>query len=144
MKKLLYILFFLAIVGAGVGYYFFNQKTDLATQDKSIASLSAKAFLSEFIKDETAANAKYLNQTVTIEGNVINATEEEGNKVLVELEGNDGLESITCNFDASTFLNKSIPKEGDFIKLKGKCTGYTFEELLELKTVTLVQCLQVD
>ena len=117
-----------------------NAKTDKTVKKESIESVSATDFISGYSSSKADYDKKYLDQAVTLSGPVANAVSVD-NGFNIEIEGEDGLQTISCNFDKSALTEDKLPKEGDVIKVKGKCTGYQEETEMGLKTVTLVQCL---
>ncbi len=140
MKKFFTFLFIAALGAGGFAYYFYQQKTEKTTTDKSIAVFTSKDLLTEFNANEAGANKKYGDQTITLEGTVFNTTVSDNN-ILIELEGNDALESVICNFDITSLPIEKIPKIGESIKIKGKFIAFTIEPLMETKTISMVQCL---
>jgi len=140
MKKILAIILILALLIGATLYFMYNEETDLATTEKSVADFNAQDLLGEYNADKAAADAKYLNKSIVVSGNILNITPME-DKLIVEIEGKDALESITCNFDKSV-VNQAEPfKIGEAIKFKGKCAGFTVDDLMGIKTITMVQCL---
>jgi len=142
MKKILIVILILLIVAGAAAYFMFDEKTNLATTEESVADFGAKDFLAEYNANKAEADAKYLNKTIVVSGNIANITTMD-DKIIVEIEGKDALESVSCNFDKSSIAQDEPFKIGDAIKFKGKCAGFTEDDLMGIKTITMVQCLPI-
>ncbi len=140
MKKIVIAILALAIVGGIVGYYMFSEETEKVTQEESVETLKAADFISAYSANQSEYNQKYLDKALTISGEVVNAVTTD-NGYNIELKGADDLETVSCLFDKSAFEGRELPKEGETINVKGKCTGYTEEDMMGLKTINMVQCL---
>ena len=100
--------------------------------DQAVASLSATGLYSEFAKNETEANKKWVGKVIEITG-VISSINPSGNYMAINLRGSDDA-GINCSV-----LKKDLPadvnlRKGDSISIKGKCTGF-------LMDVNMVDCI---
>lgn len=142
MKKIIIAILILIVVAGAAAYFIVDEKTDLVTTEESVADFGAKDFLAEYIANKADADAKYLNKTIVVSGNIANITPMD-DKIIVEIEGKDALESVSCNFDQSAIAADKPLKIGDAIKFKGNCAGFTEDDLMGIKTITMVQCLPI-
>lgn len=117
-RNLLLIVVLLgAIVGGwAIWYVFYKPHRDIASE-KPAYTLTSQA-LSESIKTDTAAFAKYVDQALLIEGAV---TEVEGSHI--------SLGNVICNMDSSEVSKMSTLKAGDAVKIQGRLS--TYNDLME-------------
>lgn len=117
MKKKLLIFLFIFITAAFLLYnYIYKRHRDIASEKESF-SISVANLKSDFSKNDSLANAKYLDKTIVIYGKISS----------IDLETN----SIYINNSLSATLKvKPIGlKVSDSIQLKGRFIGY--DDLLE-------------
>ena len=115
MKKIV-IIFVVLIICVLVGYkYLYHEHRDIANE-KAIFSLSVKDLLNDFINDETKANAKYLDKSITVKGKITNI--DSVNKTVV--------------IDEKVFViltNSTNIKLNEEVSIQGRLIGY--DSLLE-------------
>lgn len=125
MKKKLLILLAILIVSAFFAYnYLYQSHRDIATESISFSE-SAKDVFNAFRKNDSAANAKYLDKTMEIYGKITN----------IDLPN----KTITVDEKVLARCTNGIPntlKLQEFIALKGRVVGY--DDLLE--EVQMDQC----
>lgn len=118
MKKWLITASILVVVAVAAFYYVMN-KPHRSVVDETALSVSAEVLFQSFQENETDANAKYLNNVLQVEGIVKSAETNTDGKVVIVLETGDSMFGVNCTMDKETNV-----KEGDKIILKGICTGY--------------------
>lgn len=115
MKKIV-IIFVVLIVCVLIGYkYLYHEHRDIANE-KAAFSVSVQELLSDFTNDETKANKKYLDKSITVKGKVTNI--DTANKSLV--------------IDEKVFVILSQPtvvKINEEVAIQGRLIGY--DSLLE-------------
>ncbi len=122
------------LIGALVGYRMYNKPhVDLATATAD-HQLSATALFAAFEADEAAANAKYLDKVIRVEGEIMKVTKEENGQSSLTLNAGGMLGGVICQLDPS--LTEVSFTEGQNITLNGLCTGM-------LMDVVLVRCKPV-
>lgn len=121
-----------------------NTNTEKTIKKESIESLQASDFIAGYVKNQAEYDKKYLDQAVTVQGEVVvsESMDEDGFKV--EIKGNGEDETVNCIFDKTALTKEDLPKVGDIAVIKGKCTGYMEEDMIGLKTITMVQCLIIQ
>ncbi len=137
MKKYLKYLLILPIVGLAVAYYMYNKPHEQMAGAKATYELSANELFSEFEGDEAAANEKYLDEVIEVEGTVKAVSQDEDGTVSITLSTDGDMFGVICQLD-----NLSTPKRTEFevgekVAFKGICTGM-------LMDVVLVRCVEVD
>ncbi len=124
MKKRLWIILLIVIIGGFLGYnYIYQDHRDIDAETPEF-TVTSQAIATEFSNDAATAETKYLNKTIMVSGNIteVNAKDITINNTLF-CNLNEGYE--TTNF-----------KINDNITIKGRCIGY--DDLLE--QVKLDQC----
>lgn len=125
MKKILIALILIALIGGSVGYYMFTKP--LATTDSMTAdfTMSAADLLTVFEDDEAAANSKYLDKVITVQGQVEKVETEEG-KVTIYLKTDNSMSNVIFQLeDSTTTINAN-----EMVTLKGICTGYLMDVVM--------------
>jgi len=133
MKRIIFLVIALALLVGG-GYFFKEYNRGLAGAGKADHSVTSAALFSAFEEDEKAANAKYLDKVVEIEGTITEVGKNKQGKITISLEGGM-LFGTTCEMFKSENIDQSKYKKGQKIKLKGICTGF-------LSDVVLVRCVE--
>lgn len=121
----------MAFATAGYGFYLFNKKpADVRTLPDKY-ELTAYTLMNDFNKDETAANKKYLDKVIAVQGKVSDVKlEPSTGQATVILDSGDPMAAITCSFyDDEAGSLKEI-KQGQEIVVKGKCTGKLMDVIL--------------
>lgn len=133
MKYIKYIaLVFVAV--AALGFYYVNKpKKDITGSSPDII-ITTNSLLSDFQKDENAANTKYLDKIIETEGVINSISTDKDNNVTVLLATDDMLSGISCQLEKNESVKSQQFKEGDKVKIKGICTGM-------LMDVVLVNCV---
>ena len=129
--KIFLVLGLFAAIGIAIGLYLYTKPSKDIVSGKAEFALSTTALLSEFINDENAANAKYLNKIVQIEGKVFEVLRDE-NGVTVLFESEDPLATVSARISPIVPKSKTNFNAGQTIKLKGKVTGFLNDVNLNL------------
>jgi len=135
MKKIALILLALAVVGGGIGFYFFNKKVPSMAGEKSDVAVEATKLFQAFEADENAAYAQYGGKIVTVRGTVREASSlEDGTpKVILETGSDFG---VSCEFDPNTKHARTTFQAGETLTIKGECAGLNLD-------VQLARCVVV-
>ncbi len=135
MKKYLPYVFLLLAFGMVIGasqYFKPHKNINKASVD---FSLSATKLYAEFENDESTAQQKYLDKIIEVSGKVASVSENDSANTIITLESDHMLFGVQCELDAfSKSANKTLPEEGENLKLKGICSGM-------LSDVVLVRCI---
>lgn len=135
MKKIIIIGILLAIVGVGVGYMIYNKPHKNIHSAKPDFTMTATALFRDFETNESAANAKYLDKVIEIEGTVQSVSKEESN-ISIMLYAGGMLGGVICKMDELSEQKRTSYEEGENLQLKGICTGM-------LMDVILVRCVEL-
>ncbi len=130
MKKLIpYFLAFVVLAG-GYGYYEWNRPhQDLATAKEDV-SIGANALLTAFESDENAANQLYLDKVIKVNGVIKSVEKSESGEITVILATDNDMSSVICNLNPDDTHPPNM-KAGQNVSLKGLCSGYLMDVVLE-------------
>ena len=139
MKKKIIIITLLAILAivGGVGFYEWNKpKTNAANVTPNYV-LPADSLGAAFAKNEDAANAKYVKDSVALEiqGIVDTTFINEGNESVIRLSTSTPDYPVNCYFNST---DKVTANKGDLVVIKGFCTGY-----LMMDGVQMSKCARI-
>lgn len=119
MKKTLIILVFIALAATGLFYYLMN-KPHKDINNETTINITAVQLFNEFTTNESAANSKYLNKAIEVNGIISIVDENQDNEPYIVLQTEDEMYGIMC-----TLRHKNINRiVGDNVIIKGYCSGY--------------------
>ena len=132
MKKILIAILLIGVVAGVIGYKMYNKPHNEMVSMKSEANLDAKQLQAAFEADESAANEQYLGKVITVSGKVAEIKKEGENNSFIILDTGNMLSAVKCQLDHLTdHPNLSDLKKGDQVQVKGICTGYLMDVILE-------------
>ncbi len=123
------LLLLLALTATGLALYYYYKKPPDIRKSTAHYETTAPALLADFNKNESTANAKYLDKVVIVEG-VISNINPEGESPAVFLETGDPMATVTCSFYNTEGAALKNLKTGTTIKIKGVCTGMLTDVVL--------------
>ncbi len=112
-------------VGCLVIYRLYNKPHRSAATETAVM-LTAAQLADEYGKDEPAANKKYLGNAVQVSGTVSEVSVNQQNKPVVVLSGSD-MSGVQCTMQEE----KAGIKKGDHISIKGFCSGFLADVILD-------------
>lgn len=118
--KLFLIALVLGAAGVGTGLYFWNKPNANLADKKADITLPAAQLFDAFSKDETAANAMYIQKVVEVTGTVQEITPVANGDANVLLK-----EGVLAAFMAADATEAKALKPGQTITLRGECAGAT-------------------
>jgi hypothetical protein len=125
LRILLWIVLVGIVVAASAVYYVFNKPRRNITKENAVYTLEAKQLIADFKKDETAATAKYLDQTITVSGEIKSIRTLDNHSMVFSLE--DQMEGVSCTVDSADVVKNSSKltqfNAGSTVKFKGRCSG---------------------
>jgi hypothetical protein len=130
--KYIKILLVIACLGTITGFYLYNKPVSSTASRSADLTIRAEDLFNEFSKNENAANTKYLDKVVSIEGTVTNIAIEDGLSI-VTLKTASDMFGVICKIESGDEKVKSL-KAGEEIRVKGVCTGM-------LMDVIMVRCV---
>jgi hypothetical protein len=141
LKKILVIALLLLIAGGITVWYIFTEKFSDTSDRKAAFTVNAVDFINEFQKNDSAANNKYREQIITVNGRVTEIEAAAGDST-ANIRMTD---STTSSYIIFTFQQQHLQeakelKVGDAVSVKGSCSGGTYSEILEVEKIEFKRC----
>ena len=128
VKIALFVVTFIALSGILAALYMYNLKhTDMAKAKPDFV-ITASELLKEFEDNETAASTRYVNKILEVKGTIASVKPAENNVMNISLMTESDLSSVICTFNA--IADPSAFRTGDDITLRGECSGFLMDVLL--------------
>jgi hypothetical protein len=128
IKVALFVVTFIALSAILAALYLFNLKhTDMAKAKPDFV-MTASLLQKEFEIDETAASTKFINKIIEVTGKIGSVKPGENNMLSISLDTGSDMTSVICTFPAIADISKF--KIGDDITLRGECSGFLMDVLL--------------
>jgi hypothetical protein len=128
VKVALFFVTFIALSAILAALYFYNLKiTDMA-KAKPDFIVTASSLEKAFEDDETKASVTYINKILEVSGKIASVKPAENSVVNISLVTESVLSSVICTFPA--VKDPSIFRVGDEITLRGECSGFLMDVLL--------------
>jgi 23S rRNA maturation-related 3'-5' exoribonuclease YhaM len=134
MKRILIASLVAALLGGAYAWREYNRGHVSMTETKADLTATASELYAAFSTDEAAANAKYLGKTIEISGKVSATSTEEGTTTIT-LFADSETGGVTCKLDPLSKHERTSFQEGEQITVKGICTGYLMDVVVERAVV---------
>ncbi len=116
-----------------VKFYIFKKADTSVVSKKADIVMEAGDLVKSFETDEKSANVKYLNKIIVVKGEVDNITDTKAD-ITVYIKQKGKTSGIMCSFDRTEF-QRNVVKIGDQVSIKGICSGYLMDVVLNKCTV---------
>jgi hypothetical protein len=118
----------LVLAGILIGLHMYNLKSRDLQKVKPDFTVTAIDLQKAFEDNESASNSKYVNKVIEVTG-IIESIKPGDNKTLnISLKTGSPLSSVNCTFQ--TVPDTSKLRASGQIKLRGECSGYLMDVLL--------------
>ena len=139
LKKLFVIILVLFVVGGVIIYLIFTEKFEDTGKQTAVFSLSAIELIKEFQTNDSAANKKYVEKIMLVNGTIAE-TEAVDSALNVKM-----MDTLTGSYIIFAFQDQHIKeakqlKEGDNVSIKGSCSGGTYSKILETEFISFKRC----
>jgi hypothetical protein len=126
LRRIILLLIGLAFLVGGITiYYIWNKPARKVENEKGLV-ISSDSLIAEYNRDEKAADTKYLNKTIQVNGTVIKVDKNQDGQTTVLFNSTDPMSSVFC-----TMRDKGAKVDsGKVVTLKGICSGHTSDVLL--------------
>jgi tRNA_anti-like len=128
IKITLFVVLFIAIAGIWYTLHMFNLQHPDTAKVKPDFIVSATALQKEFEDNETTASARYIKKILEVTGNIVSVTPADSAHTNVSLKTGSDLSSVICTFKSINDPSKF--KTGEEITLRGECSGFLMDVLL--------------
>jgi hypothetical protein len=124
-RIILLILGICLLIGGIAVYYEWNKPKRTVESEKGIV-ISADSIIAIYNADEKAADAKYLNKAIQVQGTVAKVEKNQDGQTTVLFASADPMSSVFC-----TMRDKDPGvATGSVVTVKGFCSGHTMDVLL--------------
>jgi hypothetical protein len=139
VKRLLVIGLILVAIAAGIYWYVATEKFSDTKDTKATFTVNAMDFIKEFEKDDKAANKKYGDQIIVVNGRV---AEVEPVDTTINIKFIDTTTSsyIIFAFQEQHLAEAKTVEVGDSVSIKGSCSGGIQSEILGNEAITFKRC----
>ena len=144
MKKKIFIGILIVLIAIiPVVWYVFTVTFDNTADVKPDFKVEASAMLGEFIQNEKAANAKYVEKVVEVTGS-ITAIEKADSTFNIKMEDDSTGSYLIFAFqpDQKDLLNKLKPMQE--IVVRASCSGGIYSEILEAHSISFKRSIIVN
>lgn len=129
----------LLLAGAAGIWYIFNLKYDDTATVKAEYTVNAMDFIKEFKKDMAAANKKYSEKIIVVNGTV-SAIEMADTTANIKMIDTTNGAYIIFAFQQQHLDEAKAMKEGNMVSVKGSCSNGAFSDILEAEYITFKRC----
>ena len=135
-KKKILIGLGVGILLAGAAYlYIMNEKFEDTATTESAYTINAMELIDAFQSADSAANAKYSEQIVTVNGR-ISEIEAADTTVNVKFINDNTGSYLIFDFQSKDVAAARVLQLGDSVALKGSCSGSIYSQLRRAHTVS--------
>ena len=129
-KNILLAILFIALAASFYGYKLYHKEHKNLNEIKPDYIVSPANLLAEFEVDETAAQTKYVNKIIQIEGKLLDI-QKVGEQVIWIISTSSPLSNIQCEMDPRYIhqVNKNVVK-GTKVIVQGICSGKLMDIIL--------------
>lgn len=120
----------IALVAALYGYVEYKRGNKDLVYAKADHVMNSTAFIRDFESNEKAANEKYLDKIIAVNGTVKDILKDDGGSYTVMIGDNVKASSVRCSFDVNHQSAVASLQLGTVVIIKGVCTGFNADELL--------------
>ena len=128
VKVALFFVTFIALAAILAALYYYNLKATDMSKAKPDFIITATALQKAFEDDEAKASIIYISKILEVTGAIASIKPAENSVVSISLVTENDLSSVICTFPAVS--DPSIFRAGDQITLRGECSGFLMDVLL--------------
>jgi len=138
-KKWLIAIFVLLLAGGAVIWWLFTLKYEDTADVKADHTVNAMDFIKEFKQDMAAANKKYSEKIIVVNGTVSKIEMADTTANIKMIDTTNGAYIIFA-FQQQHLDEAKQMKEGDKVSIKGSCSNGAFSSILETEYITFKRC----
>lgn len=134
-KRILWSVLALVVIGAGIYWYVATEKFADTNDREAAYTVSAIDFIREFHANDSAANAKYRDKIITVNGTVSAVEPADSATMNIKFVDTTTGSYVIFAFQEQHVTEAKTVKEGDIVSIKGSCSGGTFSEILGVEKI---------
>ncbi len=125
------------VIGLAVTYWIVATEKFADTSNRKAAySVNANELIKEFLDNDSAANAKYADKIITVNGTVSELESPDSSTVNVKFVDSTSGSYIIFAFQEQHLEEGKSLKTGDTVSIKGSCSGSIYSDILETTSIT--------
>ncbi len=134
-KYLLIGILIILLTGVVIVWYIFTEKFIDTAEHKPDFTVNAMDFIKEFQQNEDAANKKYIEKMVAINGTV-SEIELADTSVNIKFIDSTSGDYVIFAFQQQHLNDAKTLQQGNQVSIKGSCSGGTYSEILGIKYIS--------
>ena len=138
-KKWLLALGVVLLAGVGVIWYLYALKYEDTATIKADYTVNALDFINEFKQDMAAANKKYSEKIVVVNG-MVSAIEMADTTANIKMVDTTNGAYIIFAFQQQHLNDAKAIKQGEQVSIKGRCSNGAFSSILDTEYITFKRC----
>ncbi|MGN6293678.1 MAG: OB-fold protein [Chitinophagaceae bacterium] len=135
MKRVLWSIFALVVIAAGIYWYVATEKFADTNDREAAYTVNALDFIREFHEGDSAANAKYRDKIITVNGTVSAVEPADSATMNIKFIDTTTGSYVIFAFQEQHVAEAKTIKEGDIVSIKGSCSGGTYSEILGVEKI---------
>lgn len=128
IKIALFVVFIIALSGIMWGIYIYNKTSDGLQDERPDYVLNAVELQKQFREDENLASGMYINKVIEVSGIIESVRQRENETVSIVLKTGNDISKVICTL--ATQESTKLPGPGNEITLRGECSGFLMDVLL--------------
>jgi hypothetical protein len=131
-KKIIWLIALLVVVaGAWYGYSEFTRTNKDLGKVKADVKIPAIRLIREYESNDSLANIKYLGKIIETDGNIKDIEKDQTGYYTIILGPEEAKSSVRCLMDTTHNEDAATLTAGSSVVVRGACTGFKKNELLE-------------
>jgi tRNA_anti-like len=135
LKRILAVLLALVLIFAGIYWYVATDKFSDTKDRKAAYTLNVLDLIHEFQQNDSAANKKYSDRIITVNGTVSEIEAADTTLNIKFIDMTTGSYTIFA-FQQQHLAEAKTVSVGDSISIKGSCSGSIYSKILEANAIT--------
>ena len=137
MRYLLAAILIAVLVGGIYFYKEFTRKPADLNKSDAVEFVTASELTALYSNYEDSANKKYAGKIIEVSGTVLNIENQQDTLFSIFLGDTLQTARVSCLLEKNSIITAKKIVRGDFIRIKGICTGYLMD--VELNRCVLVK-----
>jgi len=120
--------------------YVMNETHEATSEVTAAYTIPADALINEFLTNDTAANKKYFDKVIEVQGSVADVKIQADSLSTIKFENNTGSYAV-FSLEKSAYDKVTTIKNGDAVTIKGVCSGSIFSEILGTTSISFKRAI---
>jgi hypothetical protein len=130
LKIILIVISIIAVFLVGFYLYVRFMPDKSISNQKADFSLSASNLAEEYETNSTGSDRKFIDHIIEVTGVISEITTDQKNSLVFILRDNESKTGVLCTLNGKPSRKVKRYKIGDFVTIKGTCSGMLFEVVL--------------